>query len=106
MTFSRDYATQMGLNMLQSGWVSRKSGGQKKSEVCRANMAYSHSRLDAATPSITSFRLCLTIASQIKWSVTISDVASALLNASLPPEATNAVETPSELDAGRRPCMV
>ena len=47
------------------------------------------------------FVLFLIIASQFKWCVPISDVATTFLNASLPPEALYAVKMPSELAAGK-----
>ena len=82
---SRDDATQMSV------WVLSESGGKKETTRVAMEIAYCRCSLDdrlfAATPSITSFRLCLTVASQFKWGVTISDVATAFLNATLPPEA-------------------
>ena len=65
---SRDDATHVVLSMLKSGWVLRESGGEKKARLVAEEGAYLRLSLDvrffAATPSITSCRLHLTIASQ------------------------------------------
>ena len=67
---SRDDATRILLTMLKSGWVLRESGGKKKVRLVAEEIAYFRLSLDvrffAATPSITSCRLCLTIASQFQ----------------------------------------
>ena len=65
---SRDDATHMVLTMLKSSWVLRESGGKIKARLVAEEIAYFRLTLDvrffAATPSITSCRLFLTIASQ------------------------------------------
>ena len=86
---SRDDATQM------FGWVSCE---RKKARFFTPKKGYSRSSFDvrffAAAPSVRSFRLFWTIASHYKWGVAISDVATAFLNATLPPKALYAVEVP------------